>query len=87
VAPLPDPLSDFSGFAELGLDEVLESFFAGLGFFSDFSFEGFGVSFGSAFFFRVSFGLGFDVGLGESFGVGVALDFGRAVGVGVGEGI
>ena len=83
----PDPLLRASGFSTGWLDDVLESFFAGLGFFSSFSFAGFGVWLGSALFFGVAFGVGFAVGFGELFGVGVTLGFGAIVEVGVGDGI
>src|SRR3954470_1008317 len=92
VVPVPEPLAE-SDFSAVWFEDVLESFFAGVDFFSSFSLAGFGVSLGSALFFGVALAVGFGVGFGELFGVGVtlgfgvALGFGAIVGVGVGDGI
>jgi hypothetical protein len=55
---------------------------------SSFSFDGFGVGFGSTLFLGAGFGVGVacTVGLGELFGVGDGLGLGAVVGVGVGDG-
>src|SRR3954471_21481812 len=86
VVEVPEPLAE-SFFWTVLFDDVLESFFVGVDFFSGFSFAGFGVSLGSALFFGLGLGAGLGVGLGEFFGAGVTLGFGATVGVGVGDGI